>query len=978
MLTGGETSDTYHADRFSLYGDTSPPHNQKHEHQLEEKSGQSDQQAKPLPRPRQLPPPLADDAGVQSGGQGSPEPTQFGCWIIPQAAKNPTGGSQQVVNDRSATAAKTQVASQEAPCGAGSTLAAYDERTFRTPFEVAQDVIGTGAIINTYTNEICETFEDAMPPPNRSGGDPQREGKSASLRLQAAQGNELRRIQKKEIENPLPSADSGPIMENASFRQQQAVALEGNERCNRDKYFACNELVPTDPIMTTNPIGFKGFQNMLRINPYLLPTQELDSKNWAPNSDPIPTTARFLETRTRLHRDALAGRAGLAEGGVTYKETPVRLEVRATETQRNTREGPAPRGGNCLYAAPASATASAESVIRSLRGNPLSSDSTRGGGPLQTASRPDVGETDIRSKRGNDPLGSENARGGDPLFSASRPDAGESDLRSKRGNDPLGSENTRGGDPLYSASRPDAGESTLQSKRGNDPLGSENTRGGEPRFSASRPDAGESNLQSKRGNDPLGSENTRGGEPRYSASRPDAGESNLQSKRGNDPLGSENTRGGEPLYSASRPDAGESTLQSKRGNDPLGSENTRGGEPRFSASRPDAGESNLQSKRGNDPLGSENTRGGEPLYSASRPDAGESTLQSKRGNDPLGSENTRGKEPRYSASRPDAGESNLQSKRGNDPLGSANTRGGESRYYASRPDAGESQRAKTDRTSSARVSGARGGTEEASTIMIGESETRRSETLNGDRGMGMANGLGQSGQGVSAFGSSEQTPSRKRDAVPRRMRSDRAHDAPVVHIAAAEECRKTLITINGEPRVRNGELLGSTVLGASSEPSRKTDSKISQKRNGASQDIGTVVHCAESSRTRRSEGAATRPLADSGVGAHRGPDGERFLSDKRGVFPNERLPAYDQVVSHQMKRAPAPEPPQMEPEVIISITGKPDAVTTGRAFIGQQSREEKVRGPTPRRGGAERGNSRIRRMGGAVSSRMEDDVDTYE
>ena len=626
-----------------------------------------------LPEPRRLPPPLGDDEGEQTGGIAAPEPHQFGCWIMPQTAKVPTGGNQQIAWDRNPTAAKAQIAAQEAPAGAGSTLAAYDERTWRTPFEVAQDVVSTGVLINTYTNEVSETFENAIPAPDRSGGDPPREWKNASLRLQAAQGYEPRRLQKKEIEEPLPAADSGPIMANANFRQQQAVALEGNERCARDGYFNCDELVPSEPMMTTNPMGFRGFQNMLRINPYLPVTQELDSKDWAPNADPIPTTARFLETRTRLHRDALAGRTGLAEGGAAYEETHIRPQVRASETQRNTKEGPGPRCGAGIYGAEAPPTATAESVIRSLRGNTAVADSARGG---------------------------------------------------------------------------------------------------------------------------------------------------------------------------------------------------------------------------------------EPLYSASRPDAG------------------------------------------------------------------ESQRRVPDRPSAnGRTTGARSGVE-AAAPMAGEEDTRQPERVYGDARRGAS---GEAGMGV-AVGASEHKPISKRDAVPRRVRSDRAHEGASVHVAGAEECRKTLVTINGEPRIRNGELTGAAVLGASSEAPRKSDSRSAQERNSTMEGLGVSTHIGEAAETRRSEGPATRPAADSGIGAHMGPDGARFLSDKRGLLPIDRMPGNEHVTDHQVKRPSAAERPEREPEIVMPHTGKPDAVTSQRAFVGERTREEKVRGPTPRRGGAERTGCGIARVG-TVSSRMEDEDD---
>lgn len=389
----GDDGSPYDANKFSIYGNSSPHGSGSPPGPLppvpSPPGPPPGPEPGPLPAPRRLPTPLVEDEGQQSGGLGSPEPSQFGCWILPQFAKVPTGGNQQIVWDRSATAAKTQIAALEAPTGFGSTLAAYDDRTWRTPFEVSQDVVVTGSLINTYTGEVSETYENAIAPPDRAGGDPEREWKNSSLRLQAAQGYEPRKLQKREIEDPLPPADSGPILENASFRQMQAVTLEGNERCARDKYFNCNELVPTEPMMTTNPMGYRGFQNMMRINPYLPVTQELDTKDWTSNATSIPTTARFLETRIRLHRDALAGRTGLAEG--PFDEEHIRPQVRVADTQRNTECKQGPR--NKTYNISASTAASAESVAKTLRGiSGVAQQNTRGGS--YSGQRPDVSTAD--------------------------------------------------------------------------------------------------------------------------------------------------------------------------------------------------------------------------------------------------------------------------------------------------------------------------------------------------------------------------------------------------------------------------------------------------------------------------------------------------------------------------------------------------------------------------------------------------------
>ncbi len=64
---------------------------------------------------------------------------------------------------------------------------------------------------------------------------------------------------------------------------------------------------------------------------------------------------------------------------------------------------------------------------------------------------------------------------------------------------------------------------------------------------------------------------------------------------------------------------------------------------------------------------------------------------------------------------------------------------------------------------------------------------------------------------------------------------------------------------------------------------------------------------------------------------------------------------------------PAPGERVEREERHVSSAGRPDAVESQRAFLGKQSRQARVRGPTPRRGGAERERGGLSRL--SVSSR---------
>jgi hypothetical protein len=202
--------------------------------------------------------------------------------------------------------ARTAIASAcVAPIGCGS-AALYDPESFMSPIETSQPVIATGSLINTYTGEVSDLFEDAMPPPDngRDAGDAVRERKQAQRRLMAAEGNVAAAHHKREQQDPIQPGDAGVVTQLANFQINADVATEFNERASRDLYFNRNELAPTELEMTRNPFGFEGYNNRIRINPYILPTQDLDDKNWTANATLLPGgDHRPKNLKTRLRKD---------------------------------------------------------------------------------------------------------------------------------------------------------------------------------------------------------------------------------------------------------------------------------------------------------------------------------------------------------------------------------------------------------------------------------------------------------------------------------------------------------------------------------------------------------------------------------------------------------------------------------------------------------------------------------------------------
>ena len=252
----------------------------------------------PPPARRQAPAPVPSNQvlygssggnDLQHNANAQQEASNLGCWLVSQPGVAwPV--RQELKADTLPLQARAQIAAASAaPLGNGA-AALYDNDTFMSPLAASQPVIATGSLINTYTGEVVDLFEDAMPPPDngRDAGDAERERKQAQRRLLAAEGNVNASHHKREQQNPIQPGDAGAITQAANFQVSQDVATEWNERANRDLFFNRKELAPTELEMTRNPFGFEGYNNRLRITPYLLPTQDLDDKNWTPNATLLP------------------------------------------------------------------------------------------------------------------------------------------------------------------------------------------------------------------------------------------------------------------------------------------------------------------------------------------------------------------------------------------------------------------------------------------------------------------------------------------------------------------------------------------------------------------------------------------------------------------------------------------------------------------------------------------------------------------
>ena len=310
---------------------------------------------------------------LQHNANAQPEASSLGCWLVSQPGVAwPV--RQELQADTLPLQARAQIAAASAaPLGNGA-AALYDNDTFMSPLAVSQPVIAPGSLINTYTGEVVDVFEDAMPPPDngRDAGDAERERKQAQRRLLAAEGNVVASHRKREQQNPIQAGDAGPITQVAHFQVSHDVATEWNERANRDLFFNRNELAPTELEMTRNPFGFEGYNNRLRISPYLLPTQDLDDKNWTPNATLLPGgDHRPKNLKPRMKKDRprtdYAGQISPQVPGET--QTPgVRRSAAARDQEGLVQATRGADASQVLYGDAHAVDAAAHATPRALRG----------------------------------------------------------------------------------------------------------------------------------------------------------------------------------------------------------------------------------------------------------------------------------------------------------------------------------------------------------------------------------------------------------------------------------------------------------------------------------------------------------------------------------------------------------------------------------------------------------------------------------
>jgi len=210
----------------------------------------------------------------------------------------------------------------------------YQKTLFETPYDRTDNKIATGVMMNPYTGELLETFEDALPPPTTNKAlDPSVFQKTNPKLVWLNGGIDpnapLR--SKKEICQDLPAPDGGPNVWGDQLYQGRRNARV-KEIVNRDVWnnrngiFACEQSLNGE-----RPAGYEGLQPMYRALPYLPPTQILDNKNWkgpmalqqGDNMNREMVTGKVTTRRVDLSECARLGLPNMANGNPAVMVVPV-------------------------------------------------------------------------------------------------------------------------------------------------------------------------------------------------------------------------------------------------------------------------------------------------------------------------------------------------------------------------------------------------------------------------------------------------------------------------------------------------------------------------------------------------------------------------------------------------------------------------------------------------------------------------------
>lgn len=167
-------------------------------------------------------------------------------------------------------------------------LGSYSDELFKTPLDNTENKVSTGIMVNPYTGEMFETFENEMPPPNTDKSIPSDRFEIINPKLLQMYGGynpNRSKPKKQEVCLDVPGTDFGTnVWGDQLYEEERRKRM--TEIVNRDLWnHRDGDYSTTAAVAKEKPAGFVGVHPMYRALPYLPPTQDLDDHGYLPVSD---------------------------------------------------------------------------------------------------------------------------------------------------------------------------------------------------------------------------------------------------------------------------------------------------------------------------------------------------------------------------------------------------------------------------------------------------------------------------------------------------------------------------------------------------------------------------------------------------------------------------------------------------------------------------------------------------------------------
>ena len=166
-------------------------------------------------------------------------------------------------------------------------FAKYQESLYSTPTLDGERRISTGVVMNPWSGQMYETFEDDLPPPNTDKAMLPQQFAHTNPRLVSLQGmldKNRPEPTKREVCKGIPGPDGGSNVWGDQLYADRR-RNEQQQRAERDVWHNRDGDEPVEKAWDRKPVGYVGFQRAYTMLPYLPPTQQLDNKDWKGTHD---------------------------------------------------------------------------------------------------------------------------------------------------------------------------------------------------------------------------------------------------------------------------------------------------------------------------------------------------------------------------------------------------------------------------------------------------------------------------------------------------------------------------------------------------------------------------------------------------------------------------------------------------------------------------------------------------------------------